>query len=378
VTWRIPFNRATETGRELEYARQALDNGHISGDGPFTRRCEELLEESLGVPRALLTTSCTHALELSALLLDIGAGDEVVVPAFTFVSCANAFALRGARIVFCDVRPDTLNLDASRLAEVAGERTRAVVAVHYAGVACEVDAIGAIAARHDAAVVEDNAHGLYGAWREKPLGTFGTLATLSFHETKNFTCGEGGALLVNDERLVARAEVVREKGTNRKAFFRGEVDKYTWVDLGSSAVPSDLLAACLTAQLEAREEIQATRRRLWERYALELRGWASSLDATLPVVPEGARHAHHLFHVLLPSLDVRTRLIEHLRARGILAVFHYGALNTSEMGRLHGGAPGQCPVAEDVADRLLRLPFFTGMTDLEQDEVLEAVMAFAG
>ena len=375
--WVVPFNRASVVGNELAYVEQALANGHISGDGPFTQRCEELLEQSLGVPRALLTTSCTHALELAAILLDVEPGDEVVVPAFTFVSCANAVALRGARIVFADVRPDTLNLDEERLEPLVGRRTRAVVAVHYAGVGCDVETIGALATAQGAALIEDNAHGLYGRLGGRPLGTLGTLATLSFHETKNFTCGEGGALLVNDQSLVPRAEIVRDKGTNRKAFFRGDVDRYTWIDLGSSYVPSDLLAAFLAAQLEARERIQGARRALWERYAVELADWANAAATRLPVVPEEVEHAYHLFHLLLPSLDARTRLIEHLRERKILAVFHYVPLHLSELGRRHGGASGACPVAEDVADRLVRLPFYTGMTQQEQDRVIEAVTSFS-
>jgi dTDP-4-amino-4,6-dideoxygalactose transaminase len=373
---RIPFNRASLLGHELDFVRKAVENGHISGDGPFTRRCEELLESELGPARVLLTTSCTHALELAALLLDVAAGDEVVVPSFTFVSGANAFALRGARIVFADVRPDTLNLDEAQLPDLVGERTRAIVPTHYAGVGCELDEIDAVAARVGAAVVEDNAHGLFGRYRGRPLGTFGALAAQSFHETKNVTCGEGGALVVNDASLVDRAEIVREKGTNRKQFFRGQVDKYTWIDTGSSYVQSELLAAFLYAQLEARERIQDARRRVWERYAQSLGDWATERGVGLPVVPAHCDQAFHMFYVLLASLEERTALIEHLRARGILAVFHYQPLHLSEMGRALGGRVGQCPVAEDVADRLLRLPFYTGLSATEQDEVVEAVRAF--
>lgn len=375
MSWTIPFNRATVVGRELEYMGQALANEHISGDGPFTRRCEEQLEEALGADRVLLTTSGTHALELAALLLDLGPGDEVVVPSFTFSSTAAAFALRGARVVFCDVRPDTLNLDEALLPSLVTERTRAIVAVHYAGVACDLDAIGAVASERGIAVVEDNAHGLFGRYRERPLGTFGTFAAQSFHETKNLTCGEGGALVVNDPAHVDRAEVMREKGTNRKRFFRGQVDKYTWVDLGSSYVPSDLSAAFLAAQLEQREAIQAARLRVWHRYREGLADWAGRVGARLPVVPEECEHPAHMFYVLLPSLEERTALIDRLRARGILAVFHYLPLHLSEMGRSHGGRPGQCPVTEDVSDRLVRLPFFTSLTEAEHDEVLDAVVA---
>jgi dTDP-4-amino-4,6-dideoxygalactose transaminase len=373
---RIPFNRASLLGHELDFVRQAVDNGHIAGDGPFTKRCEQLLEVALGGARTLLTTSCTHALELAALLLDVRPGDEVVLPSFTFVSGANAFALRGAKVVFADVRPDTLNLDETQLPALVSQRTRAIVPTHYAGVGCEIDEILAVADGVGAAVVEDNAHGLFGRYRGRRLGTFGALAAQSFHETKNVTCGEGGAIVVNDPSLVERAEIIREKGTNRKQFFRGQVDKYTWVDLGSSYVQSELLAAFLFAQLEARDRIQDARRRVWERYADSLRDWANEHGVTLPTVPGHCDQSFHMFYVLLPSLEDRTALIAHLRARGILAVFHYQPLHLSEMGREFGGRPGQCPVTEDVADRLLRLPFFTGLTESDQDEVIEAVRAF--
>jgi dTDP-4-amino-4,6-dideoxygalactose transaminase len=373
---RIPFNRASLVGNELDFVAQAVENGHISGDGPFTRRCEELLEQELGLTRALLTTSCTHALELAALLLDVGPGDQVVLPAFTFVSGANAFALRGAELVFADIRPDTLNLDERQLGELVTERTRAIVPTHYAGVGCELDEIGKTAKRIGAVVVEDNAHGLFGRYRGQALGTFGVLAAQSFHETKNVTCGEGGAILLNDASLVESAEIIREKGTNRKKFFRGQVDKYTWVGLGSSYVQSDLLAAFLYAQLEARDQIQRAREAVWRRYAEALEGWAGEIGATLPFVPEHCEQAYHMFYVLLPSLDARARLITHLRERGILAVFHYLPLHLSEMGRRFGGRPGQCPVTEDATDRLLRLPFFTGLSAADQDEVIDAVLAF--
>jgi dTDP-4-amino-4,6-dideoxygalactose transaminase len=373
---RIPFNRASLLGHELDFVREAVDNGHISGDGPFTRRCEALLESELGVERALLTTSCTHALELAALVLDTGPDDEIVVPAFTFVSGANAFALRGARIVFADVRPDTLNLDERALDGLVSERTRAIVPTHYAGVGCEMDAICATADRVGAVVVEDNAHGLFGKYRGQALGTFGALAAQSFHETKNVTCGEGGAILLNDASLVEPAEIVREKGTDRKRFFRGQVDKYTWVSLGSSYVLSDLLAAFLYAQLEARERIQQARERVWRRYDDALRPWAAETGTTLPFVPEHCEQSFHMYYVLLPSLAARSRLLEDLRGRGILAVFHYLPLHLSEFGRALGGREGQCPVTEDVADRLVRLPFYTGLSEADQDEVIDVVLAF--
>jgi dTDP-4-amino-4,6-dideoxygalactose transaminase len=378
MAYRIPFNRPSIVGSELAYVSEALERGHISGDGPFSRRCETLLEQALGAPRALMTTSCTHALELAAALLEVQPGDEVIVPAFTFVTTAGAFALRGARIVFCDIRPDTLNLDERRLDSLVTERTKVIVAVHYAGVGCEMDAVLAVAERAGVAVVEDNAHGLFGRYRGRALGGFGVFAAQSFHETKNFTCGEGGALLINDERFVARSEVLREKGTNRKAFFRGDVDRYTWVDEGSSYVLSDLLAAFLAAQLEERHSIQAARRNIWLRYAEALREWAASVGATLPFVPPHCEQPYHMFYVLLPTLDYRTALIEHLKSRGILAVFHYLPLNVSPMGERHGGRPGQCPVTEDVADRLLRLPFYTGLQAHVQADVIEAILEFGG
>lgn len=376
MTYRIPFNRASVVGSELAYVHDALQQGHISGDGPFSQRCESLLQDALGATRVLLTTSGTHALELSALLLEIGAGDEVIVPSFTFPATATAFSLRGARVVFCDINPTTLNIDERMLESLVNERTKAVVVVHYAGVACEMGAILRIAERSGLAVVEDNAHGLFGRYRGQPLGTFGALAAQSFHETKNCTCGEGGALVVNDERLVVRGEILREKGTNRKAFFRGEVDKYTWVDEGSSYVLSDLLAAFLAAQLEARDFIQTARRQVWNRYAEGLAHWASSVGAGLPNIPRHCEQPYHMFYVLLPSLEYRSALIEQLRSRGILAVFHYVPLHLSPMGARHGGRRGQCPVTEDVADRLLRLPFFVGLERNEQDEVIESIVEF--
>jgi dTDP-4-amino-4,6-dideoxygalactose transaminase len=372
----IPFNRPSLVGEELRYMREAIAAGRISGDGGFTRRCQALLERELGAPRVLLTTSCTHALEMCALLLDLAPGDEVIVPSFTFVSTVNAFALRGARPVFADVRPDTLNLDESLLPELIGPRTRAIVPVHYAGVGCDMEAILALAGRHGIAVVEDNAHGLFGRRGGRRLGTSGCLATLSFHETKNVTCGEGGALIVNDPRYLERAEIVWQKGTNRSQFFRGTVDKYSWVDLGSSYLPSDLLAAFLLAQLEARERIQAARRRLWERYDQELAGWAAASGARLPVVPPGCEQPYHLFYLLLPSLAARQALIAHLRGHGILAVFHYVPLHLSVYGRQAAASLRDCPVATDAADRLVRLPLFYDLSAADQTRVIAAVQSF--
>ena len=378
MTVAIPFNRPMMSDRGKAYLAEAIASGHFSGDGPFTRRCHALLESWLGVPRVLLTTSCTGALEMCALLLDLGPGDEVILPSFTFVSTANAFALRGAKLVFADIRPDTLNLDERQLPGLMTDRTRAIVPVHYAGVACEMDEIMAIANRHGVAVVEDNAHGLCGRYRGRLLGTIGALATQSFHETKNFTCGEGGALVIQEARYVERAEILREKGTNRSRFFRGEIDKYGWMDVGSSYLPSDLLAAVLLAQLEEREEIQRSRQSRWIGYQEALGKWAQEMGVTLPHVPDHVESSWHLFHLLLPSLKARQALIAHLKARGVHSVFHYQPLHLSPMGCSLGGSAGLCPVVEDIADRLLRLPLFNGMVEAEQHRVIEAVLSFPG
>ena len=373
---RIPFNKATLTGHELDYIAEAVRVGHLAGDGPFTKRCSELFEREIGVRRALLTTSCTHALEMSALLLDVKPGDEVIVPAYAFVTTVNAFVLRGAKPVFVDVREDTLNLDERLIEERISDRTKAIVPLHYAGVGCEMDVIVPLAEAAGVPVVEDNAHGLFGRYKGKNLGTFGCLATQSFHETKNFTCGEGGALLINDPDLLERAEILREKGTNRARFFRGQVDKYTWVDLGSSYLPSEVLAAFLWSQLEHREAIQGRRGEIWDRYAAELVDWAGENGVGMPHVPEGCEQPWHMFYLILPSLEARQALIAHLKQRGILAVFHYLPLHLSEMGQRLGGRPGDCPVTEDLSDRLLRLPLFNGLTDDEQGDVIEAVREF--
>jgi dTDP-4-amino-4,6-dideoxygalactose transaminase len=376
MTRPIPFNHASVVGNEVAYVNEVIRNAHYSGDGPFTKKCHALLEAELGVPRALLTTSCTHALEMAALLLDIAPGDEVIIPSFTFVSTANAFVVHGARPVFIDVHPETLNLDETRLEALITRRTRAVVPVHYAGVGCAMDRIAPLAERNGIAVVEDNAHGLFGSFRGKQLGTFGALATLSFHETKNIVCGEGGALLINDERLVERAEIIREKGTNRSRFFRGQVDKYTWVDIGSSYLPSELLAAFLYGQLEQRARIQAARKRIWEYYHEQLTPWAEEHAVRLPAVPEGCVHPYHLYYLLAPSLASRQGMIEHLRARGIASAFHYLPLHLSAMGRKLGGKPGDCPVTEECSDRLLRLPFYYELTREDQARVVAALREY--
>jgi dTDP-4-amino-4,6-dideoxygalactose transaminase len=377
TSFRIPFNKPFIVQNEFRYMAEAMENGHISGDGVFTNRCSELLEEQLQVRKALLTTSCTHALEMAAILLDIQPGDEVIIPSFTFVSTVNAFVIRGARPVFIDIRPDTLNLDETRLEQLLTPKTKAIVVVHYAGVGCEMDAILEIANRYAIPVVEDNAHGLFGKYKGKYLGTFGSMATQSFHETKNFTCGEGGALLINDPDYIERAEIIREKGTNRKRFFRGQVDKYTWVDIGSSYLPSDILAAFLYAQLEAREKIQTSRREIWEFYYNSLVDYATEFHFCLPSVPPACEQSYHMFYILLPSMDFRQALINELKENGILSVFHYQPLHLSEMGLNFGGQKGDCPVCEDVSDRLLRLPFYNSLLERDQEEILDIVINFS-
>ena len=372
----IPFNRPVLVGEELNYIRQAIDNCHISGDGAFTKKCHSLLEQKLSVPKVLLTTSCTHALEMSALLLDIQPGDEVIVPSFAFPSITNAFVLHGARPVFADIRPDTLNLDESQLERLITPRTRAIVPVHYAGVACEMDIILEVAGQHNIAIVEDNAHGLFGKYKNKYLGTFGCLATQSFHETKNFSCGEGGALIINDPQYLERAEFIREKGTNRSRFFRGEIDKYTWIDIGSSYLPSDILAAFLYAQLEAREKIQTNRQRIWEYYYEHLQNWAQECGVRLPIVPAHCEQPYHLFYLLLPSFEQRNALIAHLESHGISSVFHYLPLHLSEKGQRFGGKVGDCSVTEDVSNRLLRLPFYNELSESEQAYIVAAIKKF--
>jgi dTDP-4-amino-4,6-dideoxygalactose transaminase len=370
---KIPFNRPCFEGKELIYIAQAIDNGLISGDGKFTRQCHAFFEEQLGISKALLTTSCTTALEMAAILLNIEAGDEVIVPSFTFVSTVNAFTLHKARPVFIDIRSDTLNMDEKQLEKLITPRTKAILPVHYAGVGCEMDTILSIANQHGIAVVEDNAHGLFAKYKGKFLGSFGCFSTLSFHETKNFTCGEGGALLINDPQYIERAEIIREKGTNRSRFFRGEVDKYMWVDVGSSFLPSDMLAGFLYAQLEARRHIQEHRQRIWNYYYARLGEWSQKHGVRLPVIPEHCEQSYHMFYMLLPTFEKRQALIAHLKERNILAVFHYLPLHLSEMGVRLGGKKGDCPLTEEVSDRLVRLPFFNELTEAQQERVCEAI-----
>ncbi|MGE5827906.1 MAG: dTDP-4-amino-4,6-dideoxygalactose transaminase [Micromonosporaceae bacterium] len=373
----IPFNRTYVSGNEAEYLSQAMANGPLAGDGPFTQRASQLLTELVGTQSALLTTSCSHALDMSAMLLDLAEGDEVILPSFTFCSTANAYALRGAVPVFVDCRPDTLNLDERQVEAAVTPRTKAIVVVHYAGVAAEMDTINDIARRHGLVVIEDNAHGLGGRYRGRALGTLGAMATQSFHETKNVQCGEGGALLFNDTSYVNRAEIVREKGTNRSQFFRGMVDKYRWVDIGSSYLPSELLAAYLTAQLESFGAIQRRRHAVWSAYHSRLADWAAENGVAQPTVPADRVHPAHLYYLLLPDLAHRQGLLQHLGEQGVHATFHYQPLHSAPAGQRYGRVgPQGCPVTDDVADRLLRLPLFAGMTGEELDRVVAGVLSF--
>ncbi|MFC2064033.1 dTDP-4-amino-4,6-dideoxygalactose transaminase [Chloroflexota bacterium] len=373
---KISFNQPIVVGNEYEYMQESVRNLHISGDGIFTKKCHALLEEILGVKKVLLTTNCTHALEMSAFLLNIQPGDEVILPSFTFVSTVNAFVLHGAKPVFIDIRPDTLNLDENLLESKITSKTKAIVPVHYAGVGCEMDEIMKIAEQNNIAVVEDNAHGLFGKYKGRFLGTFGKLATQSFHETKNFSCGEGGALLINNEDLIERAEIIREKGTNRSRFFRGQVDKYSWVDIGSSYLPSDLLAAWLFAQLENRTRIQDKRKKVWEFYYSSLQEWATENNIQLPIIPVSVEQSFHMFYLLLPSIEERQGLIEFLRERNIESVFHYLPLHLSEMGKRFGGKVGDCPVTERVSDQLVRLPFHNALSEDDQSLVVRSLLEF--
>ena len=372
----VPFNLHHISESDQIYLAEAIAGEHSSGNGSFTQQAEAFISEFTTARRTLLTTSCTHALEMSALLCDLQPGDEVIVPSYTFVSTASAFALFGAKPVFVDSRRDTLNIDASLIEAAITPRTRAICAVHYCGVACEMEQILEIARAHQLIVVEDNAHGLFAKYHGKYLGTFGTLATQSFHETKNITCGEGGALLINDEALVERAEILREKGTNRSLFLRGQVDKYTWVDVGSSWVMSDLLAAILWGQLQRVDQINSQRVAIWNRYDHELRDWADRHGVLRPYTPAGCEHVGHLYHLRFREGDQRTRFIAHMKAHQITCVFHYQPLNTSPVGQRFGGFTGQCPISEHAGDCLVRLPIFTTLSEAEQTHVLEKVQQF--
>jgi len=374
--YRIPFNKATLVGNELDYVQEAFNRGHISGDGHFSKKCSALLENVLGVPRVLLTTSCTHALEMAALLCQLKPDDEVIVPTFTFVSTVNAFVLAGARPVFADIRSDTLNMDEQLLEKAISPKTRAIVPVHYAGVGCEMNIIFKLADDCGVQVIEDNAHGLFGKYQDRNLGALGSLAALSFHETKNFTCGEGGALILNDPKLIERAEIIREKGTDRSKYFRGQVDKYTWVDLGSSYLLSDILAAMLYAQLLKKKTIQARRKAIWQYYFENLKNWALERQIGVPYVPSHCEQAFHLFYLIMPSKKMRDAFINYTKRKGILTVFHYVPLHLSPMGRKYGAKPGDCPVAENMSDRLVRLPFYYALNKTDQAYIVTTIRAF--
>lgn len=372
----ISFNQPYIANNQLKYIREALKNHHISGDGPFTKKCNQFLEEYFNVKKALITTSCTQALEMSAILLNLREGDEVIVPSFTFVSTPNAFILRGAKPVFIDIRPDTLNMDEKKIEDLITDNTKAIFVVHYAGVGCEMDPIMEIARKHKIAVVEDNAHGLFGKYNGKFLGTFGKFAAQSFHETKNISCGEGGALLINDSKFIERAEIIREKGTNRSRFFRGQIDKYSWVDIGSSYLPSDILAAILLSHLEESQNIQRKRKQIWDNYDHVLKGWAHDNKVLQPFIPEHCEQSYHMYYLLLPNLDIRQTFIRHLRNLGVHSVFHYVPLHSSEMGKRYGYVDGDFPITEAISDRLVRLPMYYDLSPEDLEKINQAVMDF--
>ena len=373
----IPFNRPPLTGNEQQYVLEAMCSDKISGDGRFGKQCQQWFEGKLHGARTLLTPSCTHALEMAALLIDIQPGDEVIMPSYTFVSTANAFALRGAKIVFVDVRPDTMNIDERLIEAAITEKTRAIVPVHYAGVACEMDVIMALAARYQLYVIEDAAQAIDAFYRDTPVGLHGHLAAFSFHETKNLTSGgEGGLLIINDSQFAKRAEIIREKGTNRSQFFRGEVDKYSWVDVGSSYLPSELQAAYLWGQLERIDMITARRLEIWQRYYEGLASLAQSGRITLPSIPTHCRHNAHMFYLKTADLDERSRLLSYLKAQDILAVFHYVPLHSAAAASKNSRFHGEDVYTSAESERLLRLPLFYGLSDNELEKVIESVNRF--
>lgn len=372
---KIPFNRVDLQGNEIKNINDSVEKGHISGDGYYTKKCSHTLKQTLNVPKVLITTSCTHALEMTAILANIKPGDEVIIPSFTFVSTVNAFVLRGAVPVFADIRSDTLNLNESQLENLITDKTKIIVPVHYAGIGCEMEQIMKTANKHNIIVVEDNAHGLFGMYKSKYLGTFGDFSTNSFHETKNFTSGEGGALVINNNKDIIRAEIIREKGTNRSAFFRGQVDKYNWIDLGSSYLPSDILASFLYAQFEKRDQIQLKRKKIWDHYYENLINWAKNNDVNLPFVPHHCDQAYHMFYLLFPRLKDRSNFIKYMKSKNISCVFHYQPLNDSPMGNKFGWGKGDCPVTEDISDRLVRLPFYNNLIP-DIDYVIESITSF--
>ena len=366
----IPFNKPPLTGNEQKYILESLNSCHISGDGQFTKKCHQWFEEKLNCSKAFLTHSCTAALEMAAILIDIKPGDEIIMPSYTFVSTANAFVLRGGVPVFVDIRKDTLNIDEKLIEDAITCRTKAIVPVHYAGVACEMDAILDIAKRHKLIVIEDAAQGLGSSYKGRMLGSIGHLACLSFHETKNITSGEGGALLVNDKTFIERAEIIREKGTNRSKFFRGEVDKYTWMDIGSSYLPSEITAAFLWAQLQEFESITSKRLKPWNLYNNSLQKMSNSMTLQLPFIPESCQQNAHMFYLLLSDLGSRTKFIKNMNNNGVNCTFHYVPLHSSPAGRIYGRTHGELEVSNDVSNRLIRLPLWSGMSNSEVGYVL--------
>ncbi len=375
---KVPFNIPATTGNELKYIAQTFENNKLSGDGSFTNKCSQWFEREFECAKVLLTTSCTHALEMCAILTNIKEGDEVIIPSFTFVSTANAFALRGARLVFVDIRPDTLNIDEEVLESAITERTKAIVVVHYAGVSCEMDRIMEIANKHELVVIEDAAQAVMSKYKGKPLGTIGHLGCFSFHDTKNYTSGEGGALLINDERFIQRAEVIREKGTNRSSFLRGQVDKYTWIDIGSSYLPSELNAACLYAQLEQAEEINQDRLNSWQLYYNSLQPLVDIGLIELPGIPEECQHNAAIFYFKVKTMEERCRLISYLREKGIGSAFHYIPLHNSEAGREYGKFRGIDFYTTETSETIIRLPMFYGLTEAQNSYVVEKIKEFYG
>lgn len=373
---KIMFNKADVIGNEYNYIHEAMKNGAIKGDGPFTQKCHQFLEQKLGSPKVLLTHSCTAALEMSALLADLQAGDEVIMPSYTFVSTANAFVLRGAIPVFVDIRKDTLNMDETKIEAAISPKTKAIVVVHYAGVACEMDAICEIAKRHKLLLIEDAAQALGSFYKGKAVGTFGDMACFSFHETKNILSGEGGALCINNEKFIKRSEIIREKGTNRAQFFRGEVDKYTWVDLGSSYLPSDMVAAFLFAQLENMDTINHKRLEHWYKYHTFFENFEKLSFIRRPFVPENCLHNAHMYYILFPSLEARTKCIDFLKEKGISSVFHYVPLHSSPAGRRFAKVSGDMTITEKYSDRLLRLPMYYGLSGDEMAQIQSSLTEF--
>jgi len=369
----IPFNKPYMSGRELSYVNQAHESGALSGDGKFTKKCNAWLEQRIGCQKALLTHSCTAALEMAAILADIQPGDEVIMPSYTFVSTANAFVLRGGIPVFVDIRQDTLNIDEAKIEAAITPRTKAIVPVHYAGVSCEMDTIMDIASRHNLLVIEDAAQGIMSSYKGRPLGGIGHMAALSFHETKNIISGEGGALLVNDERFIQRAEIIREKGTNRSQFFRGQVDKYTWVDIGSSYLPGEIIAAFLWAQMEVADDITDRRLEIWDNYHAALQEMDENKLLRRPMVPSGCVHNAHMYYLLLSGLEQRTLVMERMKVQGVNVVFHYVPLHSSPAGKKYGRTHGVLEVTQFFSDRLLRLPLWVGLSEEQQSEVVRVI-----